>query len=213
MRLVDLTLPITECPPHDQEVTRSERKLRFGESFYTAVEYTFRHTSMVGTYIDFPGHIRETDDGTDADTYPIDKLVDVKAAVIHLDRESGSGEVSAFELQAASPVPAGCGALILNALGSRRFDDIENRTVWLGLDAGEWIINTGVHLLVSDIYERTPELTGIFNDLFEAGISTVCWPINLHMLTTPYVRLTVLPLRFAGVTQLPCRVVARLDES
>jgi len=50
----------------------------------------------------------------------------------------------------------------------------------------------------------------VFLDLFGAGITTVCLPVNLSALTTPYVRLTALPVRFETVTQLPCRVVAEL---
>ena len=36
-------------------------------------------------------------------------------------------------------------------------------------------------------------------------------PINLGQLDTPVVKLTVLAPRYPNVTQLPCRVVARVD--
>lgn len=130
--------------------------------------------------------------------------------MIHLDRKSGSGAVSEAELAAGCPNPFRGGALILNALGARRFDDIEERSVWLGRDARGWILRQGIHLLVSDVYEsREPE--GVFLDLFEAGISTVCYPVNLNRLTAPRVKLTVLAARFETVTQLPCRVVAEVQ--
>ena len=76
-------------------------------------------------------------------------------------------------------------------------------------NAIEWIIATGVKLLVADVYESRA-LHGVFPALFDAGISTVCCAINLHHVTAPEVRLTVLPVRMSGVTQLPCRVVAEL---
>jgi kynurenine formamidase len=115
------------------------------------------------------------------------------------------------ELEAAAPPPGPDGyggALIVNALGTRRFDEIEERSVYLARQAAEWIVETGVHLLVSDVYESDTDPQNNFPALFGGGVSTVCCPVNLHELTTPRVRLTALPLRFPGVTQLPCRLLA-----
>jgi kynurenine formamidase len=173
--------------------------------------YHYRHNSMAGTYIDFPGHIKETDDGLDAIGYPLEKLYRVEAAVIHLDRESGSGRIGASELVAACPQAPGAGALILNALGARRFDAIVDRSVYLGKDAVQWIIDRGFHLLVSDVFESNSDPQQVFNLLFAHGVSTVCCPINLDKLRQPIVTLTALPLRFAKATQLPCRVIAELE--
>ncbi len=206
---VDLTLSIPAQPADGTAVVTPE-ELRIQN--YTGMVYHFRHDSMAGTYIDFPGHIKETADGFDAANYPMGKLFRVEATVIHLDRAGGSGAVTAAELAAACPKPFRGQALVLNALGARRFDAIESRSVWLGRDARRWIIERNIHLLVSDIYE-SKTLEGVFLDLFGAGITTVCLPINLSALTTPYVRLTALPVRFETVTQLPCRVVAELIQA
>ena len=204
--LIDLSLPIPpRAPGGAAAVTLEERRIQK----YTGMIYHFRHDSMAGTYIDFPGHIKETADGCDAANYPMEKLFRVAATVIHLDRADGSGAVTAAELAAACPRPFRGQALVLNALGARRFDQIESRSVWLAPDARAWIIARKIHLLVSDIYE-SQALEGVFRELFEAGITTVCQPVNLPALTAPYARLTALPVRFATVTQLPCRVVAEL---
>lgn len=209
MRLVDLTLPMQTC--QDGRATAAPRRLSLGcgDAAYTAVVYDFAHDSMVGTYLDLPGHIVETDDGQDAAALPVERLFRRQAAVLHLNRTSGSGGVGAAELAAANPDPGLPEALIINALGCTRFDAIELRSVYLELDAVEWIAASGAKLVVADIYE-SPALHGVFRVLFEAGIAAVCHPINLHELTTPEVRLTVLPVRFPGITQLPCRVVAEL---
>lgn len=211
MVLIDLTLiagPEKEghAPFHTEERTITPQE----GAPYVALVYHFQHTGMVGTYIDFPGHIRATDDGTDAANYPVEKLFRVPAAVIHLDRENGSGAVTGAELAAAGPPPPVGGALVINALGQRRFDQIEKRSVYLSLDAVEWILATGVHLLVSDIYESRA-LHGVFERLFAGGVSAVCQPVQLHRLTRPRVKLTALPARFPGVTQLPCRLLAEMD--
>ena len=206
MKYIDLTCPIpagTAVLRRDMPITQEDGKK------YTAVVYDFSHDSMLGTYIDFPGHIESTDDGQDAASWPLEKLYRVESTVIHLNRTDGSGAVSAEELAAACPGPIAGGGLIINALGNRRFDAIEERSVYLDSGAVSWIIDQNIHLFVSDTYE-SPALHGVFGPLFAAGIATVCSPVNLHQLTAPTVKLTALPARFVGVTQLPCRLLAEV---
>ncbi len=209
--LIDLTLSVPATQGGVPTCQREERHLTAADLPYTGMVYHYRHDSMAGTYIDFPGHIKETDDGLDAVTYPIARLYRVRTAVVHLDRASGSGRIGARELADACPQTDGMGALIVNALGARRFDEIEERSVYLGRDAVRWIIDAGFHLLVSDVFESNSDPQKVFNDLLAARVSTVCCPINLHRIDRPTVRLTVLPLRFVGATQLPCRVVAETE--
>ena len=211
MRLIDLTLPAPEQQAGEPTCRLDEWHLKAGTLPYTAMVYHYRHNSMAGTYIDFPGHIKETDDGLDAITYPLEKLYRVPAKVIHLSRASGSGRIGSRELADACPAAKGAGALILNALGTLRFDQIVERSVYLGKDAVEWIADSGFHLLVSDVFESNTDPQQVFNILFARRVSTVCCPVNLHQLNQPVVRLTALPLRFTKATQLPCRAVAELD--
>lgn len=205
MALVDLTFPIeaSSAPFQTREKLISNRA-----GAYTGVIHDFHHNSMAGSYIDFPGHVRETDDGLDAATYPPEKFFRVPAAVIRLNRAGGSGKILAPELESAFGDQKGGGALVVNALGRRRFDEIASRSVYLGRDAVQWIINKKFHLLVSDVYESDSDPQNVFPDLFRAGISTVCCPVNLHLLTGPGVRVTVLFPRFSGAVQLPCRILA-----
>ena len=223
MRLVDLSLPIPRDELHYMEsldspprkattMTTREWRLRAGEIPYTARVHYFDLWSMSGTYIDFPGHIVETDNGMDAACAPLDALYRSPAAVIHLDRVSGSGGVSADALRRACPALDGCKTLVINALGDRRFDEIEERSVYLDADAIEWIIGTGARLLVSDVYESATKPQAVFLKLFNAGVFTVCYPINLRKLNRPRFFLTALPLRAPGATQAPCRVIAELED-
>ena len=210
MRLIDLTLPAPEQQGGEATCRLDEWRLKAGTLPYTAMVYHYHHNSMAGTYIDFPGHIKESADGLDSVNYPLEKLYRVKAVVIHLDRESGSGQIGKQELAAACPSGGEAGALIVNALGARRFDEIVERSVYLGKDAVQWIIASGFHLLVSDVFESNSDPQQVFNLLLAHRVSTVCCPINLHQLDRPVVTLTALPLRFAKATQLPCRVVAEV---
>jgi len=207
MNLVDLTL---EIPTPGRTETRTLRQADGAR--YVARVHAFVHSSMAGTYVDLPGHIQETDDGQDAAGFPAADLFRIESDVIHLDRASDTGAVTAAELAAADPAPPGRAApgLVVNALGARRFDAIRMRSVWLAPDAVRWITARGVRLLVSDVYE-SPGLHGVFSALFRSRITTVCQPVDLHCLTAARVRLTVLFPRFRGVTQLPCRVVAERE--
>lgn len=221
MQIIDLTLPIAarelERPapdaPWQASVTIQTRKWRLGTGAdaYTARVHDLSHWSMAGTYIDFPGHIVETDDGDDAASVPAERLFRVPAGVIHLDRASGSGRIGAAELAEAAPDSEPTQALVINALGSRRFDEIEARSVYFGRDAVRWIIDAGVRLLVADVYESDTDPQGVFRDLFAAGVYTVCYPVDLHRITRPLVRVTALPLRLATATQLPCRVLVEQE--
>jgi len=211
-RIIDLTFPSCGDPSHRIDVIRSTIALHSPGTAYTGVVYELQASSMAGTYLDLPGHILETDDGVDIATYPLDRLYRRRAVVIRLHRTSESGPVTGAELQAACPVKIFPGdALIINALGTLRWDEIAGRSVYLSADAVEWIIASGIDLLFSDIYESR-RLDGVFLALFRAGIATLCAPANLHELTAPEVKLTLLPLPVRGVTQIPCRVVAELEE-
>jgi len=211
-RIIDLTLPAPAEQAGQATYRLEERHLVCGSLPYTGMVYHFRHDSMTGSYIDFPGHIKETDDGLHAGNYPPEKLFRVEAALARLQRASGSGAIHAGELEAASP-PRGpeTRALILNALGKLRFDEIAERSVYLARDAVEWIIRCGFHLLVSDVYESSTDPQQVFNRLFAGGVSTVCLPVNLHLIDRPIVRLTALPAKFPGATQLPCRLLVEVD--
>ncbi len=186
------------------EVSVREVHLQSAQTAYTGMVYQFTSDSMQGSYLDLPGHIKETDDGLTAADIPAEQLYRIPAALIRLERPSGSGAVSAQDLQAAyGGVPA-CPAVIINALGPLNPQEIELRSVYLDMSAVDWLIACGCRLLVSDIYESTA-LEGVFLRLFQAGIWTYCEPVNLGQIAASAVRLTVLFPKFARLTQFPCR--------
>lgn len=207
MSLVDLTLSINDSKEKVSAVQTEELRISNQAGSYTGIIHHFNHNSMVGSYIDFPSHVKETNDGSDAANYPLEKLFQIPADVIRLNRADGSGRIAADELAAACSNRNKSGALILNSLGRRRFDQIAMQSVYLGKDAVRWIIDRGIHLLISDVYESNTDPQNVFPNLFQNGIATICLPINLHLLTEPDFLVTVLFPRFARATQLPCRVI------
>ncbi len=204
--LVDLTWDFIG-ERYAPDIRCEETALQSGLTAYTGVTYNMNHDGMSGTYIDFPGHIAQTDNGLYADNCPLDMLYRVPASVIHMDFKSGDGAVSAGDLEAAFGGKVNTPAIIINALGKVEPTGIDRRSVYLDNSAIQWIIDCKCKLLVSDIYE-SKVLHGVFPKLFGAGITTVCMPVNLHKLTAAKVFLTTLFPKMPRVTQLPCRVVA-----
>ena len=184
-----------------------EVPLKSAQTAYTGMVYDFEVNSMDGSYIDLPGHIRETDNGERADNVPAENFYRVPCSVIRLDRKSGSGAVGAAELEQAFGGKVTTPALLVNALGAREPYEIDNRSVWFDFSALDWMIACGIRLLVSDIYE-SKALHGVFLKLFQAGISTVCEPRNLSKVKSKVVELTVLFPKIPTLTQIPCRVIA-----
>ncbi len=193
-------------------VETREVPLRSANTAYTGIIYQFQSGSMQGTYLDLPGHIREADDGQTADTFPVENLYRIPASVIHLDRVSGSGAVTAADLETTFGGIPDTPGIIINALGAREPDQIECRSVFLDMEAVQWLIDAGCKMLVSDIYE-SQALEGVFLKLFQAGVCTVCEPVHLAKVTVAFVRLTVLFPKFPQLTQFPCRVIAEWDDS
>lgn len=177
---------------------------------YDARVHTFSHWGMAATYIDFPGHITETDDGQDAASIPAAALFRLPAVLIRLERAGRPGPISAPELAAACPSSAPAPGLVINALGTRRFDDVPERSIYLAQDAVRWIIDRGTRLLVADVYESNTDPQDVFRTLFRAGVTTVCHPAALGVLRGSRVLVTALPLRIVGATQLPCRLLAEV---
>ena len=188
------------------EIVQREVALKSDKTEYTGVVYNISTSTMMGSYIDFPGHIKETDDGVNGANCDLADFTNMSAAVIRFDRAGQPGGITAEDLENAYGGVPDTQAVIINALGSVSSFDIPPRSVYLTLDAVEWLKKTPCRVLVSDIYESTA-LEGVFLKLFEAGISTVCEPANLHKLPSGKVKLTV---HFAKIpiTQLPCTLVA-----
>ena len=203
--MIDLSCPI---PVKTAEKIRlKEIPLKSAQTAYTGMVYDFELNSMDGSYIDLPGHIKETDDGQRADNVPPEQFYRMPCSVIRLNRTNRSGAVSAAELEQAFGGKVMTPALMINALGTLEPDEIDQRSVWLDFSALDWIIGSGVRLLVSDIFE-SPRLDGVFLKLFKAGVSTVCEPRHMSRITKKIVELTVMFPNIPGMTQIPCRILA-----
>jgi len=199
--IVDLTRPFWG---HKAELVLYP--LKSDRTEYTGMVYNYSFNSMDSTYLDLPGHIRETDDGVTAENYDPAAWYRVPCRVVHLHRQDNSGGVSASDLEAACGGKISTPALILNGLEGRNAWEMTKRSVFLEMDAVEWIVDCGVKLLISDIYEST-RLDGVFLRLFEKGVATVCEPANIYRLPCKECRITVAATALP-TPQIPCRLIA-----
>ena len=206
MRIIDLTLPIEEVQGGKPTAETYLVPLSVRGGKYRAICYRLAMNGMSGTYLDLPGHIEEFDDGADAENFPLEKLFMLDTTVIHLDRRSLGREVTADELESAG-MPVKGDALLIHALGEKKcFEVAPDEIPYFGPSAIQWIVHKRPKIAVSDIYEKRPDLQGIFIELFRNRISCVCVPVNLDRIRETYPKTCIIPLRMRSVTQLPCRI-------
>ena len=205
MSVIDLSCPMPVKTAGKIRLT--EIPLKSAQTAYTGMVYDFELNSMDGSYIDLPGHIKETDDGQRADDVPLEQFYRMPCSVIRLNKTNRAGAVSAAELEQAFGGKVTTPALMINALGTLEPDEIDLRSVWLDFSALDWMISCGIRLLVSDIFE-SQSLDGVFLKLFKAGVSTVCEPRHMSRITKKIVELTVMFPNIPGLTQIPCRILA-----
>ena len=201
-------MPVIDLTRHAYEDLTIETKhlpLQSNKTKYTGVLYQYHLGSMDFSYIDFPGHILETDDGVTAAKVNIEDFYRVPATVIRMDLPNNFGGVTREMLEYACGGVPQTPAVIINALGDLDPRDIELRSVWLTMDAVDWLIESGCKLIVSDIYE-SQSLEGVFYKFFQAGIATVCEPVNLGKINSRQIRLSVI-FQPIEATQVPCRIL------
>ena len=203
-KLIDLTLTFNHTDfPSSIETYNVSLDIE-GES-YNAACYKFANDGMCGTYVDFPGHLVEFDDGTHAGNYPMEKLFMVPATFLRLNLQAGQREITIADLEAARTEIKGEMA-ILHALGDKNFYDYTPETIpYLKKETFEWFIGKGIRLFASDVYENKCSYEGIFPAFFKNRITCVCYPVNLQAISSTYLHACVVPLKVDNVVQLPCR--------
>lgn len=215
MAIIDISCPIQHHPAEreDFEVSKTLLPLKSDRTSYTGVIYRLSQGSMNSSYIDLPGHIAETDDGRDGANTPPQDFFRLPCTVVRLDLSSGYGAVHAADLEKALGGRPKTPGLIINALGKyHQFSPgFAMRSVYLAMDAVNWIVDSGIKVILSDIYESTA-LEGVFLEFFRHGIATICEARNMHLLTGDRVLLTAMFQPWPGVTQLPCRLIAETEE-
>ena len=203
MRIIDLTAEIPEIGK------RSVVKIPMPEgNCYKGVVYDFPLSSMSGTYLDFPGHIEEFDDGRNAANYPLKKLFLVETTVIRLKRKGRPREIDGKELEETGIAVKTPGLLIKVDDWNLASPEEIAQAPFYGKSAISWVVSKRINLFISNVYENHADRQGIFVEFFRAGITCVCIPANLDRITRERIKICAIPLKIPGAVQLPCRLLA-----
>lgn len=203
MRIIDLTAEIPETGK------RSVVKIPMPDgNCYKGVIYDFSLSSMAGTYLDFPGHIEEFDDGKDAVNYPLKKLFLVETTVIRLKRKGLPREIDGRELEGAGVAVKTPGLLIKVDDWNLSAPQEIVQAPFYGKSAIRWVVSKKINLFISNVYENHVDRQGIFVEFFRAGITCVCIPANLDRITRERIKICAVPLKIPGAVQSPCRLLA-----
>jgi len=196
MKIIDLTAEI-QMPEGDR---------------YKAVIYDdLQLSSMSGTYVDFPGHFEEFDDGLNAANCPLEKLLMVETTVIRLKRKGLPREIAGQELEAAGVPVMTPGLLIIVDDWDISLPEQAAEAPFYGKSAVRWVASRKINLFVSNVYENHADSRGIFVETFKAGITCVCIPAHLDRITKERIKICAIPLRIPGAVQTPCRLLAVED--
>jgi len=195
MRIVDISRPLRN--PEDI-ICEAPAELPIYEGF-PCEEYRHEFRSHTGCYFETSAHLFR--DGVMTDSVPVSQLF-LPTLVARLDRER-RGQIEPAELETAIGDDNAHGsALIVDTGGT------EGRH--FGRSCGPWLAQWEIPLLTASLtlYDTGFEHpTGIFTELFRAGIPILAGIQNLEQVGHHRVFLIVLPLRVERVCTAPCRAV------
>lgn len=206
MKLVNLTAPF-----HRVQVLTERLPLKSERTAYTGMIYYYNHGSMETSYLDLPGHIAETDDGSHAANIDLCDYYRRETMLLRITPACGEYGITPEDLEAARAGRPWMKWVIINAQGTADDGYTPSRKIYLTLEAVDHLIKNGVKLIFSDAWESL-RLEGVFLRFFEAGISTVCNLVNLSKLPEDQTfKVTVGFVPYTGnVTQIPVSVIAEL---
>jgi len=192
MRVIDLSMPLVNA--ENIEIHRQDDPpVYLGHECY-AWDLSMR--SHTGTYFETASHVFR--DGRNTSDVPVEDLVMPAARCIL----AGTAGITGSELAAAGAhVREGDALLVVTGQAARYFER----------DAVRWMIDRGVRLLGADLYRYDTGFenpTGVFVDLFEAGIPIIAGVMNLDRLSRDRFELIVAPLPVQGIGTVPARVLA-----
>lgn len=204
MRIIDISRPLRN--PEDI-ICEVPAELPIYEGF-ACEEYRHEFRSHTGCYFETSAHLFR--DGMMTEAVPVAKLF-MPAVIARLDGER-RGAIEPRELEQASGDALAAGsALIVDTYGGRRHaapGGTEGRH--FARSCGPWLAARQVSLLSASltIYDTGFAYpTGIFTELFRAGIAILAGIQNLQEIEHQLVFLIVLPLLIERVCTAPCRAV------
>jgi kynurenine formamidase len=196
MKTIDLTQPLVSGQDIHCEVP-AQLPIYLG---HACEEYQYSFHSHLGSYYETSGHLYR--DGKMTSETPVQQFF-MPALIPRLDKKR-DGAIEPEELVAAVKGDLRPGdALIVDAQGQNQRFFSRGCGAWM---AAKKIALLGATMPKFDTGFANP--TGIFVELFDAGIPIIANLQNVEKLTHDRVFLIVLPLAIESVCTAPCRIVA-----
>lgn len=176
--------------------------------------------SQTGTYLETPVHFYGNDDPRTCllIDVPVEKMVNVPCVVLNLTRVEKSPDkkrhgITVLELESctnAKDIRPGDAILVGTGWGRYWMDaDYLNAGPYFTKAAMEWLIAKKPAMLGGDSarWENMEHPEGFFPDFYAADILMVGPLVNLEQICSPRCLLTALPIKIAGTSSAPARVV------
>lgn len=174
--------------------------------------------SQTGTYLETPAHFYGNENSYLINEVPLDRLVHLKCFLLMLDEKDYS--ILCNERAITAKTLEKCmgdrlmeeGAAILVGTGWGKHWMKENylkMSPFFTADAMEWLVLKKPVLLGTDFprWENPDHPEGFFSLFYKANILMLAPCINLENVENETLRLTVLPLKIAGTSCVPCRAI------
>ncbi|GAA5509596.1 cyclase family protein [Novipirellula caenicola] len=206
MRIIDLTLPITNDMP-GVDSSPAKRIETHGWNATTLTLY-----SHCGTHMDAPCHF--IDGAKTIDQQDLSVVVG-PAIVVNLAPVTPKQLLTVDDLgTAANRVIPGC-RLLLRTDWHKRYGTAEyrNELPRISIELARWLVDRKVGLIgveppsVADVNNKS-EVTEVHQTLFRGGVVILEGLANLDQLTQDTVQLVALPLKVVGGDGTPVRAIA-----
>ncbi|MDO4648065.1 MAG: cyclase family protein [Eubacteriales bacterium] len=198
-------------------MTREECGAAFGSTGAALLDQ-IKMVNISGTYIDSPYHRFE--DGYKIGDIPLEKLVNLRTFVVHVDKSKGYFDVEDFEIYADEDL---AGAAVLCESGhDKKFmtPEYEKNVPYITLEGAKWLMErkvavVGIDTQLVDNYNKKsdPDYEGdVVHDEILGNLSVICEDmIDLDKLPDRGARLYVVPIR-VEMASFPARVFAIVEE-
>lgn len=228
-RIIDLSWPIPDEYLKATSTAENPEAI-FRYNGYICIRHEFSGPISAGTHFEIASHCvpdpkglpaeRLPKDDVFAADIPVERLYEMPATFIRLNRKGLDPKITAEELENALgnvPIYPDDGLLVQTQETACRAGDARSsqwRYMYFGREAVDWIVTKKIRLFGSDSWEnhdRNMEkeiyTTQLFLKLWKIGAWCLVFPNNLSMITRSRIKLTVLPLP-ARTTVTTCRAVA-----
>jgi len=170
--------------------------------------------SQTGTYIETPAHFLGNDKCYLINDIALDKLINIKCTILKVRKEFHTSDKTPITQQdlidSAEGINLEKGDAIIVGTGWGKLwmgETYLENSPYFTYDAVMWLIEKVPFILGTDFprWENLNNWQGFFPEFYNKNILMLAPCINIELINSPNVRLTVAPLNIMGTSCVPCR--------